>query len=111
MRIAGDTCARNLREAVKSQKTCPKWDTEFKEKSVGAASEESSDTNSDLHCIDPWVRCRQPCVRDVHITQFDAYVVSLPKNVHAECGLVHEVNRICAGWDVMVGEKHTTSSV
>jgi hypothetical protein len=73
------------------------------------STEKRPDAQPYLHRIDPGIWRSQTCVRDVHIAQFQTDVVSRAENVHAERGLVGEVNGIGAGGDAVIGEERTTA--
>src|SRR5690348_2226735 len=60
-----------------------------------------------LDCIEARIGRGQSCVRDVHVAEFHAQVVSLAENMRAQRGLVHKVHRIGSGGHVVIGEDHT----
>lgn len=68
--------------------------------------EKLSDAQPHLHGIDSGIRSRQSCIRDVHVSQFQADVSLRAEDVHAERRLVHEVYGVRSGGNVMVGEEH-----
>ena len=49
----------------------------------------------------------QTCVRDVHVAEFQAHVVSLAENMRAQRGLVHKVHRIGSCRHVVIRKDHT----
>lgn len=69
--------------------------------------EKPSDSQPYLHRVNPRIRSCQSCVRDVHVTQFQTYVVFRAEDVHAERGLIHEVHGVGAGGNVVIGKKHS----
>ncbi len=68
------------------------------------SGEETSYSQPHLHRIDPGVWGRQSGVRDVHVAQLEAHVVPLAKDVHAQGSLVHKVDRVRSGRDIVVCE-------
>src|SRR5579864_4648459 len=73
------------------------------------ADEESSDPQTHLHAVDPWIRHGQACVRDVQVAQFQAYVIFRAQNVYTEGGLRSEVHGVGSHRDVVVGEERAAA--
>ena len=70
-----------------------------------SAAEEFANPQAHLHRVDSRIRCRQACVRDVHVAQFEADVALRAEDVHSQRGLVHEVDGVGSGGNVVVGEQ------
>ncbi len=70
-----------------------------------AAAEELSNAQPHLHGIDSRIRRRQSSIRDVHVAQFETYIVLRAENMHAERGLGGEIYGVGSSGDVVVGEK------
>jgi len=70
------------------------------------SSEEPSDAQPHLHRIDSRIRRRQPRVRDVHVAQFEAHIVLRAENMHAQRRLIHEVDRVGPGGNIVVCDQH-----
>src|SRR5581483_2484961 len=66
--------------------------------------EELSESQTHLYGIHARVRRSQSGIRNMHVAKFDADVVFGPENVHAQCGLVHEIDRIRSRRNVVVRE-------
>lgn len=45
----------------------------------------------------------------MHVTQLEADVTPGAKDVRPECGLVHEIHRVCTGGNIVVGEHRAPS--
>src|SRR5579871_1568840 len=69
--------------------------------------QEFTDSQPDLHGVDAGIQISQACVRDVHVTHFKAHVVSRAQQMHAQRSLIHEVDAICVGGNVVVGKQHS----
>src|ERR1041385_4548018 len=67
-------------------------------------SEEFSYPQPYLYRVHPWIRGRQACIGDVHVTQFQTDIVICPKDVHAKGGLVHEVHGVSSWRNIVIGE-------
>ena len=72
-------------------------------------AEKLSDPQPYLHGVYSRIQVCQPCVRDVHVAQFEAHVVARAKDVYPEGGLIGEVHRVGAGGDVVIGEEGATA--
>ena len=70
------------------------------------SSEEFPDPQSYLHGIDSRIRRRKPCVRNVHVAEFEADIVLRSENVHAQRRLIHKVDGICSGRNVVAGQQN-----
>ena len=70
--------------------------------------EESPNAQANLNCIDARIRCRQACIRNMHVAQFDADVMLRAENVHAQCRLIHEIHRIRSRRDIVTREQNAT---
>ena len=73
------------------------------------SAEELSDSQPHLHAVDSRIRRRQPCIRDVHVAQFEADIVLRAQNVHAQRRLIHKVDGICSGRNVMACQQNSPS--
>ena len=73
--------------------------------------EEFPNSQPDLNCIHSWIGCRQSCIRDVHVTEFQAQVSLRAEDVHSQRRLIHEVHCIRSGWDIVTREQDSTSQL
>jgi len=69
--------------------------------------EEPSDAQPHLDSINSRIRGCQPGVRDVQVAQFEADIVLRAENVHAQRRLIHEVDRVSPGGNVMVRKQRS----
>lgn len=70
---------------------------------------ELSDSQPDLHRVNPWIRRGQSRIRNVHESQFEADIMLLTKDVHAQCRLVRKVHGVCSSRDVVIGEQRSAA--
>jgi hypothetical protein len=73
------------------------------------SSEEFPDPEPYLHGVDSRIRRRKPCVREVHVAQFEADIVLRAENVHTQRRLVHEVDCICPDGNVVACQQKSPS--
>jgi hypothetical protein len=72
------------------------------------SAEELSDSQPHLHAIDTRIRRRQPCIGNVHVAQLEADIVLRAENVHAQRRLIHKVDSICSGWNVVASQQNSS---
>src|ERR1035438_9813754 len=70
---------------------------------------ESAYSKPHLHGVDPRIRRRQSGVRDVHVAEFETYIVLRAEDVQAQRGLIHEIHSVRSCRNVMVGENRAPS--
>lgn len=71
------------------------------------SAEEFPDPQPYLHGIDSRIRRSKPCIRDVHVAKFEADIVLRAENVHAQRRLIHEVDRVGPGGNVVVSQQNS----
>ena len=74
-----------------------------------AAAEELPYAQPHLHGIDSRIWRRQPSVRDMHVTQFQTYIVLRAENMHAERGLGDEIYGVSPSGYIVIGEERAAA--